>query len=126
VAHRCAQAGLVFALAAGACSDQGPDTKVDVLEVSLSSPAGTEGAARLTLQGTGFGEVSGVGGTTVYVSDAVGALDIVLVHPSGGDLRFEVAYPDGSPLPGWVLHEVAGPDDSLRTSLAAYTLELER
>ena len=49
-----------------ACSDEGPVAGAGTLTATLTSPAGAEGAAVLTLFGDGLGAITAVGETEVH------------------------------------------------------------
>lgn len=122
---------LVAALALAACADAGPLIGHGVLSATLRSPHGDEGAAVLLLAGEGVLGVESVGQTEAYgaVSGAAvagAATRVVLVHPTGGTLTFQVEMIDLSRPLVAVVREVAGPDDELRTELSGYRLELSR
>ena len=113
-------------LVAAACSDQAPVSGPGTMTATLRSPNGTEGAAVLALLGDGVGNVTPVGATEAYVREGDSQLRVVLVNLSGGDLSFRVAVPDTTDPPAFVIEEVAGPDDVLRTDLDAYSVEFSR
>ena len=49
----------------------------------------------------------------------------ILNDPDGGTLSFHVALADTTRLPGAVIHQVAAPNDTLR-SVAEYSVEFSR
>jgi hypothetical protein len=110
----------------GACSDEGPVAGAGTLTATLTSPAGAEGAAVLTLFGDGLGPITAVGETEVHARAGGGSTRVVLVHPTGGSLSFAVAVADTTSPPTWVLEDVAGPDDVLRGDLSGYGVEFAR
>jgi len=109
-----------------ACVGEGPKSGPGTMTATVVSPNGAEGAAVVFLLEEDLGAISGVGATEVYAYSANGSTQIVVIHPTGGELVFEVAVPDTTQPPAFVLAEVAGPDDELRGSLSGYTLELVR
>ena len=117
---------LVLLLLAAACSDEAPVSGPGTMTATLRGPNGSEGAAVLALLGDGVGAVTSVGATEAYARAGDSQLRIVLVNLSGGELAFRVAVPDTTEPPAFVIEEVAGPDDALRTDLDAYVLEFSR
>jgi hypothetical protein len=119
-------AALMILVLAAACSDEGPVSAPGTLNAAVVGPNGDEGAALIMLLGDGIEGVSPAGGTEVYVSSGDSQTRIVLIHPTGGDLEFELAVADVTDPPAWVIEEVVGVDDSVRADLSAYSLELSR
>lgn len=113
--------GLVLLMTA--CLDEGPQSGPGTVTGTIVGPNGPEGAARVTLLGPGIGSVSPVGSAQVYVRSIPGATEIVVIHPTGGELAFEVAVADTTAPPATVIQEIAGPDDELRASLDVYSVE---
>lgn len=118
-------AGLIAALSAG-CMDQGPVSGPGTMTATLRSPNGPEGAAVVTLVGEGLGSVTSIGTTEVFARAGVGTVRIVLIDQAGGTLAFQIAVADTTQPPGYVVEEVAGPDDALRADLTGYDLEIAR
>ena len=108
------------------CSDEAPVAAPGTLNVTVVGPNGAEGAAIVLLLGDGIQSVSAVAPTELHAGGGNSQTRLVLIHPSGGDLMFEVAMADTTELPAWVVEEVAGPDDELRSDVAAYSLEFGR
>ena len=108
------------------CSDEAPVAAPGSLNVTVASPNGAEGAAIVLLLGDGVQSVSAVPPTELYAGGGSSQTRVVLFHPTGGDLMFEVAVTDTTNLPAWVVEEVAGPDDELRSDVTAYSLEFGR
>lgn len=120
---------IVSALAAltlAACSDEAPVVGPGTLTATLTGPNRDEGAAVLTLLGGGIGALSPVGATELHARDGRGGARIVLINQEGGALSFQVAVADTTSPPAWVIVQVAGPDDALRTSVDGYTVEYSR
>jgi hypothetical protein len=113
-------------MAVGACADQAPVSGPGTMTVTLRTPNASEGAALVALLGEGIGTVTGAGNTQVWSEQGNSILQVVLINENGGDLMFQVAVPDTTNPPGWVVHEVAGPDDELRTVGSLYELEFRR
>jgi len=109
-----------------ACTDAGPVSAAGTLTASLVSPNGPEGAAVVVLFGDGLGPVSTAGGADVYSREGVGSMRVVLIHPTGGEIAFQVAVADTTQPPTFVIQEVAGPDDALRPDLSEYSVEVVR
>ena len=109
-----------------ACTDEGPVSGPGTMTATLRSPNGAEGAAVLVLTADDVGAITAAGATEVYSFKGGGSTQVVLINPAGGDLSFQVAVADTTQPPGFVLEQVAGPDDELRTSLSAYDLEFVR
>lgn len=109
-----------------ACLDQGPQSGPGTVTGTVTGPNGPEGAARITLIGPGIGSVSPVGAVQVFVRSIPNETEIVLIHPTGGELAFEVAVADTTAPPAIVIQEIAGPDDALRASLEAYSVDFSR
>jgi hypothetical protein len=117
---------LAAALVLVACTDAGPAIGRAALTATLDSPNGDEGAAVIELFGEGVLGVRGTGATEVY-SDRVGETTrVVLIHPTGGTLSFEVELLNRRRRPVAVVREVAGPDDELRSDLSGYHVGFTR
>ncbi len=114
------------ALTLGACADQGPRSGPGTMTATLVGPNGPEGAAALTLLGDGIGEISPVGATEVHAGTDDGQTFVLLIDQEGGELAFRVAVADTTQPPAWVVRQVAAPDDALRPSVDAYSLEFRR
>lgn len=115
---------LVACCVIAACVDESPVSAPGTLTVSLRGPHPAEGAAVLSLLGEGIGAVTALGDTEVHSRAAgEGGVRIVLLHPTGGALAFEVAVADTTTPPAWVVEEVAGPDDRLRSPMEEYVLD---
>lgn len=119
---------VLAAAALAACGgEQAPVSGPGTMTVTLMSPNGSEGAAVLNLLGDGIGQVSSTGANEVYSFSGSGDSQtrVVLISQAGGDLSFQVAVPDTTQPPAYVIEEVAGPDDALR-GLTGYELEFRR
>jgi hypothetical protein len=116
------------ALAATACGDEGPVSEPGTLTASVVSPNGDEGAAVVLLLGDGIGTISSFGDTEAWAEarPEESQARVVLVHPTGGILTFQVAVEDVTEPPSVVIEEVAGPDDALRADVSTYMLEFVR
>ena len=119
-------AALLLVAALTACSDEGPQAGPGTLSASVVGPNGDEGAAVILLLGDGVTSVSPAGGADLYVRDGNSTTRLVLVHPTGGELSFELTLEDVTNPPSFVVEEVAGPDDELRSDVSAYSVELVR
>lgn len=109
-----------------ACSDEGPVSGPGTMTATVVGPNGDEGAALVILVGENIGAVTAVGGTELYHRVGSTETQIVLINPAGGVLAFQLAVADTTQPPQAVIHEVAGPDDELRSTLAEYSLEFSR
>jgi hypothetical protein len=116
---------LFMAAAASGCTDQAPVSGPGTMTVTLRSPNGDEGAALVSLLGNDVGAVSASGVTEVHSLAGNSVTRIVLIDQSGGELMFRVGVEDTTNPPGWVIDEVAGPDDATRI-LTGYTLDFRR
>jgi len=108
------------------CSDEAPVAAPGTLSATVVGPNGTEGAAIVLLLGDGVQSVSPIAPTELHAGGGSSQTRVVLIHPTGGDLMFEVAVADTTDRPAWVVEEVAGPDDELRSDVTAYSLEFRR
>ena len=108
----------------GACSDEGPVSGPGVMTATLVSPNGAEGAALISLLGEGVSDVAALGDTEAHAYTDAAATQVVLINQVGGELSFRFAVTDTLELPEWVVREVAGPDDALRSSTSAYELQI--
>ena len=117
---------LALSLVLAACTDAGPAVRRGDLTVTLISPNGDEGAAVLLLLGEGVVDTRRVGETEVYSELADGAMRVVLVHPAGGTLSFELGLTNWRRRPVAVVSQVAAPDDQLRDDLSAYRVSFTR
>ena len=116
---------LLAGLLAG-CSDESPVSAPGTLSATVVGPNGAEGAAVVLLLGDGVQSVSALGPTEMHAGSGSSQTRVVLIHPTGGDLMFEVAVADTTEPPAWVIEEIAGPDDELRSDVGAYSLEFGR
>ena len=115
---------LCFLLLLPACRDQGPVSGPGVITATLVSPNGSEGAAIINLLGEGIGGPTGLGDTEAFAHGVGTTMRVVLINQAGGDLSFQFQVRDTLELPEWVVIQVAGPNDSLRSVTAGYELEL--
>lgn len=124
---RSARPLIAFAMLAllGACSDEGPVSGPGTLTATLTSPHGADGAALIVLVGEGLGAVMPVGATEAWASAADGATRVILDNPGGGELSFRIELADTTRLPRAVIHQVAAPNDTLR-SVSDYSLAFGR
>ncbi len=113
------------ALVLAACGDD-PVPGSGWLNATVVGPNGPEGAAVVLLPGEEVDAVEGVGGTEAWARADTAGVRIVLVHPTGGDLAFEVAVDDVSLPVAWVVEQVAGPDDVLRADVSGYSVTFAR
>lgn len=117
---------LAMAVAAG-CADQGPVSGPGKLIGTLVSPNGAEGAAHVVLLGDGVEAVSALGEAELHNYRSAGdETHLVLIHPTGGALAFQVVVADTTRPPTALVQQVAGPDDELRANLDSYRVELIR
>ena len=116
----------MVALAIAACFDAGPLIGPGRLSVTIDSPHGEEGAAVLLLAGEAVLAVGSAGETEVHAEHVGDETRVVLIHPTGGTLAFELVMAELSRPLVPVILEVAGPDDELRDDLAGYRVELSR
>jgi hypothetical protein len=117
---------VVAALTLMACADEGPVSGPGTLTATLISPNGNEGAAVVVLLGDSVGAITPAGATEVFSQEGDSQTRIVLIDQAGGALTFRVAVPDTTVHPAWVIDQVAGPDDKLRTLVDGYALEFRR
>ena len=108
-----------------ACGDEGPASGPGTVTAVVASPNGDEGAAVLTLSGTGIGEITAVSGE-VFSRPEGSDVTVVIINESAGELAFRIALADTTQKPAATLVEVAAPDDDLRTTLAGYEVEYRR
>lgn len=118
---------LIVATLAGlvACSDEGPVSGPGTVTATLTSPNGADGAALIVLSGEGLGEVSSVEPTEAFASTDDGSTRIILINQDGGELTFRIALADTTLLPRAVIHQVAAPNDTLR-SVTGYSVDFTR
>jgi len=105
-----------------ACHDSGPTAGPGTVTATLVSPNGAEGAAVLSLFGTGMGDVTPVQGR-VWSLRRGDSVRVVVVRDGGGDLSFRLALADTTQKPGAVVLQVAASDDRLRVGLSGYKVE---
>ena len=117
---------LVAVAFAAACGNEGPVSGPGTMTATLTGPNGAEGAALVVLLGDGIGSVTPVGSTEVYSAPGPSSVRVVLINQTGGELAFQVAVPDTTAPPAWVVQEVAGPDDLLRPAVTGYAREVSR
>ncbi len=117
---------LLLVVGLTACGDEGPPPGPGSLVASVVGPNGAEGAAVIHLLGDGVTAVRAAGGTEVFVREYDSRARIVVVHPTGGDLTFEIDVQDVTTPPSFVVDAVAGPDNSLRSDAAAYSVAVAR
>lgn len=112
----------LFCIATAGCDDApvpGPGT----LTVSLASPNGVEGAARLVLIGPGMGTVSSLDGE-VHVRVRGDTMGVILMRQDPGPLRFLLQVEDTTRKPRGSVVQVAGPDNEIRPALMGYRVEV--
>ena len=117
---------LLLVAGLSACSDEGPPPGPGSLVASVVGPNGAEGAAVVHLLGDGVTSVRVAGGTEVYVREYDSRARLVVVHPTGGDLTFEIDVDDVTDPPSFVVDAVAAPDNSLRSDVSAYSVTVAR
>ena len=87
------------------------------------------GAVLMEVEGAGINGFSGLGDTQIYTNehpDRPGAHRVLLVHPQGGDMSFEIAVDDvGMEGPSVIVIQVAGADN-LTISSSSATVTIER
>ncbi len=123
---RFAGVALALMVVAVACSDEAPVAGPGTLTATIVGPNGAEGAAVVALLGDGVTGVTPFGETEVRARVGAASTQIVLIHPTGGDLTFQVAVSDTTQLPAFVVQEVAAPTDELRSDVTAYRVEYAR
>ena len=116
-------AGVLLTVAA--CGDAGPVSGPGTLTAVLVSPNGAEGAAVVSLSGTGVGAVGAVSGEVFSRVDG-NTVTVVVINEPGGELSFSVALADTIQRPIGSIEQVAGPNDELRSTLSGYSLEFRR
>jgi hypothetical protein len=111
--------GLLVVLVISAC-DSGPRGPGALLaRASLDGASGgpSLGAVVLELQGSGIQGFEARGDTRLYASAVPGKVDVhrvVLVHPSGGELGFEILVDDvGMDRPGVTVVQAADTDNAI-------------
>ncbi|MGD2045588.1 MAG: hypothetical protein PVF90_01775 [Gemmatimonadota bacterium] len=109
-----------------ACFDSGAPPRPGTLTALVQSPNGDEGAAVLLLLGDDAREVRSAGGTEAYSAASAEGTRVVLIHPAGGALTFEVEMADTERPPSVLFRQVAGPDDALRDDVSGYVLRWSR
>ena len=107
-----------------ACGDAGPVSGPGRLTATVVSPNGAEGAAMIKVIGSGVVDILPLEGR-VFSERHGDTLNVVVVNPEGGALRFTVSVADTTTPPQAVLLEVAGPDDRVRP-LAGYSVQVVR
>lgn len=110
---------------AAACGDEGPASGPGPLTAVVVSPNGAEGAAVITLRGSGIGDITATTGQ-VFSREDSDLVTVVVIHEPGGELSFQVAVSDTTQTPTATIEEVAAPNDVLRTTLAGYSVEFRR
>lgn len=93
------------------------------IEVSLTSPNGSEGAAVIVLKGSGLFELGGAAGQ-IFTGQGPDSLVAVVVLDEPGVIRLTVRVADVAVVPSARVVAVAGGDNKLRTSLAGYKFQL--
>ena len=116
-----ATACLLLACDSTSAPPSGPGT----LTVSVESPRTAEGSALVRLVGAGLGAPSAVEGE-VHYRRAGDTLDVVVLRPDPGVLRFALPVEDTTRKPRAELLQVAGGDDLLQSALAGYAVEVSR
>lgn len=123
--RRLAAHALVFALALGACDDgpSAPPSVPGTLTVRLISPNGAEGAAILEVDAEAVDHVTAVE-AEAYAVNIGDRMRIVLIRPTGGEIRARLAVTDtAAELDARVL-EVADSANAKRPSLDGYEVEV--
>lgn len=109
-------------LLAASCGEAGPDAGPGALQVTLRSPNGDEGAARLILVGPGMEGVTARAGR-VFAEQRGDTLHLVVIRDDAGELGLLLQVADTTRPPVGVVVEVAGPDDRVR-GLTGYSVEV--
>lgn len=110
-------------LAVAACGDEGPEGGPGVRTVAVVSPAGSEGAALVKLEGRGIEGVSAVDGRVFYHARGDTAR-VMIVREDAGELRFAVELADTLSPPRGTVLDVADGGNVLRTVLSGYAVEI--
>lgn len=113
-------------VAAVGCGTEAPVAAPGTLTASLVGPAAEEGAAVVVLVGEAIDSVMSIGSADVFASVGTEGTQVVVIHPTGGLLEFAVAVSDTTQPISAVVQEVAGPNDELRSELAAYSVDFRR
>lgn len=117
---------LLAALALAACADSGTTVpRGGSYFASLDSPNGAEGAALVTLSGSGFTAAEGAGGTRVIARSTGTLTRLLLVRETPGALGFDVTLEPGARLPEATVVQVAGGDNQPR-AVSGYRLAYTR
>ena len=104
-----------------------PDSVVPgVLTLFVYSPFGEEGAALLDIEGGAVTAVTADAEAAVYMVPDGTRLRIAIVRAVAGDLKVQVAVSDTSAALNPRLLQVAGPNNTLRSSLSSYGIEVHR
>lgn len=97
-----------------------------VIQVSVTSPFGPEGAAVFELTGgVGLGPVTTNGGDTFF-AHAEGTSRVVVVLNEPGQLWFQVRTADIGKLPSVRVLQVADGENRLRASVSGYEFDFKR
>ena len=92
------------------------------IEVSLTSPNGSEGAAVIVLQGSGLSAVAAAAGQ-IFTGPGADSLVAVVVLDEPGVITFTVRVTDVAVVPSARVVAVAGGDNQLRSSLLGYEFQ---
>jgi hypothetical protein len=118
---------VVATVAAAACDSGlfGPSGS-GVIQVSVTSPYGPEGAAVFELTGgVDLGPVTTDGGDTFF-EHADGTSRVVVVRDEPGQLWFQVRTADVGKFPTVKILQVADGENRLRPSVSGYEFDFER
>ncbi|HSG48067.1 MAG TPA: hypothetical protein VLA43_09665, partial [Longimicrobiales bacterium] len=105
--------------------DDGPVAAGGTLTVHLRSPNPAEGAARIQLVGRGMGTATALEGE-VHTRTRGDTLEVLVLRPDPGILRFALQVEDTTRRPTGTVMQVAGPENTLRSGLAGYVVEVVR
>ena len=112
-------------LAAVLGCDEGPPPGPGTLTVTLTSPTGAEGAARIRLVGKGLGAPVPIAGE-VHARQRGDTMEVMVMLEEAGVLHFGVEVSDTTQKPRAEVVQVAGPDNRLRAALEGYDVEVRR
>lgn len=122
-------AALATFTALTACGDSGSDPsepEPGTLELQITSPAGSEGAALVEVTGVGVQGVQSAAGRAFMETMGVDTTQVLLILDTPGLLVFEADVADINASVGGRVLDVAGPDNALRADPAAYTVRVVR
>ena len=122
-APRAVIAALLVAL--GGCGrDAGPDLQPGVLTAALVSPNGPEGAALISLVGSGIGTVDAPAGRVFQFSQG-DTTRVLLILDVPGDVIFRVSVPNLRDPPAATVTQVADGENRLRQDVSTYRVRFQ-